>query len=151
MPTPESYAIGDAIRPLVIVPSSRDLVMYSVAAGDYYEAHYDADYARAQGLPGVIVHGLLKLGYLARAVTEWAGPDAFVRSISGSYRGLDLINDPFRVEGEVVDLRSDPDARLLTVELRGISADGTVSTPGSAVVEVPNIRASRAQKTQDKD
>lgn len=132
--------VGTQIDPLVVIPSARELIMYSVASSDLYEAHYDADYARAQGLPGVIVHGLLKLAYLGRAVTEWAGTDAFVRSISGSYRGLDIVQQAFRVEGEVAALDLVNGATVVTVELRGISADGAISTPGRAVLELPGIR-----------
>lgn len=132
--------VGQEIEPLVVAPTSRDLVMYSVASGDYYEAHYDADYARAQGLPDVMVHGLLKLAYLGRAVTEWVGPDAFVRSISGNYRGLDLVRQPFRIEGEVTSIDLLNGATLATLNLRGISSDGTTSTPGTVIVELPDDR-----------
>lgn len=132
-----TFHTGQQIAPLEVTPSARDLIQYSVSSGDYYEAHYDADYARAHGLPGVLVHGLLKMAYLGRAVTAWLGPDAFIRSLKADYRGLDLVGHPFRVEGEVTDVRTKGSSILLDIDLRGISESGAVSTPGSAVVEVP--------------
>src|SRR5690606_1344011 len=55
----------DAWRLFEGAPSSRDLVRYAVATDDLYEAQYDERYALAHGLPGVIVHGLLKMAWLA--------------------------------------------------------------------------------------
>ncbi len=45
-------------------PGLRQLVMYAGASEDYYEVHYDRDFARTQGLPDAIVHGALKSGFL---------------------------------------------------------------------------------------
>ena len=48
---------GQELTPLVKQPTTRQLVMYAGASGDFYEIHYDKDYALAQRLPGVILHG----------------------------------------------------------------------------------------------
>lgn len=129
--------MGAEIAPLVVVPSPRQVVRYAAATGDFYEAHYDNDYARAHGLPGVITHGLFKLAMFGRAVTGWAGPDAFVRALDADYRGLDLVGRPFRVEGTLTSVERDEGLWVVGLELRGISADGSTSTTGSAIVDYP--------------
>jgi acyl dehydratase len=41
---------------------------YSQASGDPMPIHLDADFARAMGLPGIIVHGLCTMAFCSRAV-----------------------------------------------------------------------------------
>ena len=128
---------GLAIPPLVVTPTPRDLVMWAAATGDFYEAHYDLDFARCHGLPGVIVHGTLKLAYFSRALTSWLGPNCFVRKISAEYRGMDLVNQPFTVQGEVTEVTGEAGLLVGTVRLTGVSADGNVSTRGMATFDLP--------------
>ena len=69
----EDVEEGMAIPTIVKVPSTRQLVQYAGASGDFYEIHYDKDYAQGTGLPGVIIHGALKNAFLAQLVTDWIG------------------------------------------------------------------------------
>ncbi|MBO0876028.1 MAG: MaoC family dehydratase N-terminal domain-containing protein [Pseudonocardia sp.] len=127
---------------LEVTPTSRDLVRYAAATEDYYEAHYDDPFARSIGLPGVIVHGLLKLAFFARAAVEWGGPGTVLRELSGSYRGLDLVGRPFTVHGAPAPDTPDSSAPdgTTTLTLVGRGADGAVTTTGNAVVELPDDR-----------
>ena len=38
-------------------PTTQQLVKYAGASGDFYQIHYDMEYAKNNGLPGVILHG----------------------------------------------------------------------------------------------
>ena len=49
---------------------------YADASGDHNPIHLDPEYARAAGLPGVIVHGLASLAIATRTVLAAAGLDA---------------------------------------------------------------------------
>jgi len=51
----EDVAEGMELPPLVKHPTTRQLVQYAGASGDYYEIHYDQEYARGNGLEGVIL------------------------------------------------------------------------------------------------
>lgn len=120
---------------LEVTPRSRDLVRYAAATDDYYEAHYDEPFARASGLPGVIVHGLLKLAWFARAALDWAGPGARVRELAGSYRGIDLVGEPFRIHGSPEpEPGGDSGSGGVRLRLSGRSASGALTTTGHAVV-----------------
>jgi acyl dehydratase len=130
-------APGDRLPELVVTPTSRQLVRYAAASRDFYEAHYDLEFARAAGLPGVILHGLLKLALFGRAVSSWAGADSFIREVSASYRGLDLVNQPFRVAATVVEATTEEGLHVVTLELKGISAEGKETTQGTATVDFP--------------
>lgn len=54
-------------------PTTRQLVKWAGASGDYYEVHYDKDFAQSKGLPGVIIQGRLKAAFLGQLMTDWIG------------------------------------------------------------------------------
>jgi acyl dehydratase len=116
---------------LVKNPTTRTLVQYAGASGDFYEIHYDQDYARSVGLPGVILHGLLQTAYLAQLVADFAGRDGRVAVLDVSYRGMARPGQPFRARG-VVKSVADHRAEL---EIWGEDPDGKKTVVGSAVVE----------------
>ena len=62
---------GDEIGPFTKRTTTRDLVKYAGASRDFYEIHYDKDFAMRVGLPGVIIHGALKAAYLGKMMTDW--------------------------------------------------------------------------------
>jgi acyl dehydratase len=130
-------AAGDRLPELVVTATSRQLVRYAAASRDFYEAHYDLEFARAAGLPGVILHGLFKLALFGRAVSSWAGPDCFVREVGATYRGVDLVNQPFRVSPTVVEATTEDGLHVVTLDLKGISIEGKETTMGNAVVDFP--------------
>jgi acyl dehydratase len=48
---------------------------YSQASGDPMPIHLDDDFAKAMGLPGIIVHGLCTMAFCSRAVVQTCCPD----------------------------------------------------------------------------
>ena len=53
--------------------SRLDLVRYAAASGDFNPIHFDHDSARAAGLDGIVVHGLLMAAWLAQAASATEG------------------------------------------------------------------------------
>jgi acyl dehydratase len=134
---PTSVKVGDRLPLLVKTPTTQQLVQYAGASYDYYQIHYDTAVAQQSGLPGVIVHGLLKAGFLAELVTRWAGPDAFVRRLEVSYRGIDRPDQKYRLEGEVTALRTEPHGvTVLEADVWGEDPNGKKTTLGSTTVEI---------------
>jgi len=123
--------VGEEIPELVKHPTTRQLVQYAGAQGDFYEIHYDQEYARSVGLPGVILHGLLKAAFLAQLVTDWAG-EGRLKSFEVSYRGMDVPGVRYRCRGRVREVRGSE----VELELWGENPDGSRTTIGSAVVEM---------------
>ena len=70
----EDVAEGMKLPSLVKNVTTRQLVQYAGASGDFYEIHYDKDFAQETGLSGVIVHGALKSAFLGQMMTDWAEP-----------------------------------------------------------------------------
>jgi acyl dehydratase len=115
---------------LVKNPTTRTLVQYAGASGDFYEIHYDQEYARSIGLPGVILHGLLQAGFLAQLVTDFAG-DAKLKVFDVSYRGMAQPGRPFRCKGVVKAVNGNE----VELDIWGEDADGKKTVVGSATLE----------------
>jgi acyl dehydratase len=125
-------AAGDELPELVKHPTTRQLVQYAGAQGDFYEIHYDQDYARGVGLPGVILHGLLKAAFLGQLVTDWLGEEGILKTLEVSYRGIDQPGRPYRCRGRVTRV----EGGNVELEVWGEDEAGQRTTVGSATVEV---------------
>ena len=124
--------VGTELPELVKHPTTRQLVQYAGASGDFYEIHYDQDYARSTELPGVILHGLLKAGFLAQLVTSWAGVQARLKRFDVSYRGLDQPGRPCRCRGVVKSV----EGGTIELEIWTEDPEGNRTTLGNATVEL---------------
>ncbi|HKC18816.1 MAG TPA: MaoC/PaaZ C-terminal domain-containing protein [Candidatus Dormibacteraeota bacterium] len=125
-------AVGQELPELVKHPTTRQLVQYAGAQGDFYEIHYDQEYARSVGLPGVILHGLLKAGFLGQLVTDWIGDDAALQSLEVSYRGVDVPGRPYRCRGTVTKV----DGKDVELEVWGEDESGKRTTVGKATIQL---------------
>ena len=124
--------VGDEVPELVKHPTTRQLVRYAGAQGDFYEIHYDQDYARGVGLPGVILHGLLKAAFLGQLVTDWLGADGDIRALELSYRGIDQPGHPYTCRGRVTRV----EGNQVDLEIWGQDESGQRTTIGTATVEL---------------
>ncbi|GGF03926.1 MaoC family dehydratase [Mycetocola zhadangensis] len=80
MSTPifDELTVGDVIAEREF-PLTRDsLVRYAGASGDFNPIHYRDDVAASVGLPGVLAHGMLTMGFAVQPVVDWAGDPARV-------------------------------------------------------------------------
>jgi acyl dehydratase len=123
---------GQELSELVKHPTTRQLVQYAGAQGDFYEIHYDQAYAQSVGLPGVILHGLLKAAFLGQLVTDWLGDRGTLQSFEVSYRGIDMPGHPYRCRGRVARV----DGPEVELEVWGEDEDGNRTTVGAATVEM---------------
>lgn len=53
-------------RTLSVTFTEQQIAAYGEASGDHNPIHVDEDFARSVGLPGIIAHGMLQMGLLAR-------------------------------------------------------------------------------------
>ena len=127
-----TLAAGQEIPDLVKNPTTRQLVQYAGAQGDFYEIHYDQDFARSVALPGVILHGLLKAAFLGQLVTDWLGERGTLKTFEVSYRGIDVPGKPYRCRGRITKV----DGRTVELEVWGEDAEGKQTTAGKATVDM---------------
>ena len=134
----EDVSEGSEIPALVKNPTTRQLVQYAGASGDFYEIHYDKDFAESTGLPGVIIHGALKNAFLGQLVTDWAGPLGVVKRLTCQYRGMDVPGEPITATGTVSRVYQENGENLVDCEIRLVNPRGENTTPGSATVTLPS-------------
>jgi acyl dehydratase len=72
---------------LRVTPDAGLPARYAAVAGDHNPIHTDADFARAAGLPGPVLHGLYTMALVARGATAGRSPLA-LRSLAVQFRGL---------------------------------------------------------------
>ena len=119
-------------------PTTQQLVMYAGAAGDYYQIHYDQEFARANGLANVILHGALKNAFLGQLVTDWIGEHGTLKKLIVQYRGMDIPGTPVNCKGVVTKTYVDDGENLVECDIWMETHEGEKTTPGSAVVALPS-------------
>jgi len=97
----EDVVEGSELTPLVKEPTTRQLVMWAGASGDYNPIHYDKDFAQGRGLPGVIVPGQLVGCFLGQLITDWIGEGGKLRKLTCSYRGMNLPGEAINCRGQI--------------------------------------------------
>lgn len=134
----EDVREGMELPPLVKNPTTRQLVQYAGASGDYYEIHYDKEFAQGNGLEGPILHGALKSAFLGHLITRWMGPLGSLKRLSCQYRGMDYPGRPITARGTVTRKRQQGGEHLVDCNIWLENPQGEKTTPGSATVALPS-------------
>ena len=128
---------GTELPNLVKNPTTQQLVKYAGASGDYYQIHYDKNFAMNNELDDVILHGALKNAFLGHLVTKWMGPEGDLKRLACQYRGMDIPGSPITAKGVVTRKYQEQGANLVDCEIWLENKDGDKTTPGSATVALP--------------
>ena len=128
---------GMDMPPLVKNPTTQQLVKYAGASGDYYQIHYDKDFAKGNDLEDVILHGALKNAFLGQYMTDWMGPLGSLAMLSCQYRGMDSPGRPITAKGSVTRKYQEEGRNLVDCEIWLENTAGQKTTPGAATVELP--------------
>jgi acyl dehydratase len=70
---PGDLTVGEIVAERNYTITRDTLVRYAGASGDFNPIHYRDDIASAVGLPGVLAHGMLTMGFAVQPVVEWVG------------------------------------------------------------------------------
>lgn len=92
----------------------------AIASRDYTPVHHDRSAAQAQGLPDMFMNILTTQGICSRYVTDWAGPDALVKSVRTKLGGPNMPGDVLKLRGKVVST----EGKLADIEVAGNNAWG---------------------------
>lgn len=134
----DEVTVGEEIPARSNVVDRAQLVQYAGASGDFNPIHWNPDFARMVGLPGVIAHGMFTMALVARAVGEWAGDPGAVGRIRVQFRKEVLPEEKVVAKGRVVE--KDEAARSVRLELWAeVERDGKTLQPikhGEAIVRL---------------
>ena len=129
---------GEEIPTLAKNCSTQQLVMWAAASGDFYQIHYDKDFAQSTGLKGLIVHGALKHAFLGQLVHDFAGGQGRVKSFGCQYRGMDEPNQEITCRGVVTKKYAEGNQNFVELDIWTENPQGQKTTPGTAVVTLPS-------------
>ncbi|MFJ9778301.1 MaoC family dehydratase [Amycolatopsis sp. NPDC101161] len=76
-----TVAEGTELPPLTIEATPTFVVSTALATRDFQDVHHDRDAAVARGSKDIFLNILTDTGLVQRFVSDWAGPEALIRSI----------------------------------------------------------------------
>jgi hypothetical protein len=130
LPTFESLAVGQRIEPLPLHLSPALIVAGAIASRDFEPVHHDKDESNRRGMPNIIMNILTTNGFISRYVTDWAGPDVRLRSISTRLGVPNYAGDSCKLVGEIVkvgaDGRREAEVQVRILNSLGEHANSTV-------------------------
>jgi acyl dehydratase len=129
-------AVGDVLPPFELPVTSTVIVAGAIASRDFMPAHHDAEFAKAQGAPDMFMNILTTNGYVARFITDWAGPEAMVRNIKIRLGAPAVPGQPLRFSGQVEKTSHEGDECVVEVAVRAANDLGDHAT-GTVIVSLP--------------
>jgi acyl dehydratase len=130
-----TVAVGDELTPLEVPLTPSVIVAGAIASRDFMPVHHDKAFANAQGAPDIFMNILTTNGYVARFVTDWAGPDAMLKRIAIRLGVPALPGHTLRFTGHVSSV-TDDDERVVVVDVRGATDIGDHVT-GQVTLTLP--------------
>jgi acyl dehydratase len=112
------------------------VVAGALASRDFMPVHHDRDYAQSQGAPNIFLNILSLTAYVSRYVTDWAGPEAMLASLSIRLGAPSLAGLTLRFTGSVSAEREEKGLRQLEIALRATSPIGDHAV-GSVALSLP--------------
>ena len=133
----EDVKVGDELPPLVKGPIQQiQLTRYAGASGDFNPIHQDDEFAKAAGMGGVFGHGMLSMGFVAQAVTDWAGAGS-VRKIGVRFAALVRLKDMVTCRGRVIATSQKNGVNLGELDIWAENGKGEKVVTGPATVALP--------------
>jgi acyl dehydratase len=135
----EDINVGDEMPKLVKGPLQKlQHVMYAGASGDFNPLHTDDDFAKAVGMKdGVITHGMLIMGFVGQAITNWI-PKKDLKRFGVRFAGMTKPGNTITVTGKVRDKRSQSGQNLITCDITAMDETGDVKVTGSFDAALPS-------------
>ena len=133
----QDIEVGEPLTWYEFPVTLRKLVIDASGTRDLYPIHHDRDFARAQGQRAPFVNTMMYQGMFGRLVTDWAGPEAFLRKLRFDMRQPNFEGDVMRSRAEVVRKFEENGQRLLDVEAHFDNQSERSATIGHLTVELP--------------
>jgi acyl dehydratase len=128
----KDVSVGDEL-PELAIPLTRSLIVATaIASRDYQDVHHDPSLAVERGSPDIFMNILSTNGFVGRFITDWAGPDAILKSVKIRLGAPNYPGDTMTMSGKVAK----KEAGVVEVELRGANKLGDHVT-GTVTLELP--------------
>ena len=117
--------VGTTLPELALFGDPTFIVSTAIATRDYQDVHHDRDKAQAKGSKDIFVNILTDTGLVERYITDWAGPNAFIKSIALRLGVPWYAYDTVTFAGEVTAVEDNDPARVSGgVSFMGVRMEG---------------------------
>ena len=131
----KSAKVGENLPDLIVGPISRtNLALYAGASGDHNPLHIDTDYANRIGLPDVIAHGMLIMGYLGRVLTNNMNQNQIIE-YGVQFSSITNIGDVLCCSGIVKEISGNKSNKILKLELNVKNQDNDTKLKGYSLIK----------------
>jgi acyl dehydratase len=131
----DDVQVGDEI-PMLEIPLTRTLIVSTaIASRDYQDVHHDPELANEKGSKDIFMNILTTNGLVGRYITDWAGPNAVLKSVRIRLGAPNYPGDTMRITGSVIA----KDDGVIEVGLKGANSlgDHVTGTVALALVDPP--------------
>jgi len=126
---------GDEIPVSEMTPGAAHVRNYFANSKTAPPFFFSEEAAKAQGMPGMLVPGPLKVGILYGAVERWLGDAVYVRAIRAAHRRPDVQGRTIQIGGTVARVYEEDGKKRADLELFIVNQDGQPSVRGFGTVE----------------
>ena len=112
--------VGTVLPELKLHGDPTFIVSTALATRDFQDVHHDRDKAQAKGSKDIFVNILTDTGLVQRYITDWAGPNAIIKSISLRLGVPWYSYDTVTFKGEVIAVEDG----LITLKVVGSNSLG---------------------------
>lgn len=128
----DEVQVGATLPELTIDVTATTLARDVLGTRDLYPIHHDRDFARSNGARDIFLNTMWYQGIVGRQVTDWAGPESFLRTLVIAMRAHSCPGDTLRIRGVVTGRRIEDGRKLVDLD---VSIDNQLQ-PGATTAQV---------------
>ena len=132
--TAREVSVGDELPSLSLPLTPTLIVATAIASRDYQDVHHDPVLARQRGSKDIFMNILTTNGLVGRYITDWTGPDAFLKKVAIRLGAPNYPGDTMVLTGRVTAKNEETGA--VEIAVVGANALGNHVT-GTVTVVLP--------------
>lgn len=120
----DDVRVGDALPELSIPLSATRIIATAIASRDYQDVHHDLEQAKERGTKSIFMNILTTNGFVDRYITDWAGPNAFLKRVNIRLGAPNYAGDTMVLTGTVTEKTVVGEQAIIDVDVIGKNSIG---------------------------
>jgi acyl dehydratase len=120
----DEVSVGDALPELSISLSATRIIATAIASRDYQDVHHDLEQAKERGTKSIFMNILTTNGFVDRYITDWAGPNAFLKRVNIRLGAPNYAGDTMVLTGTVTEKTVLGEQAIIDVDVIGKNSIG---------------------------